>query len=171
MMRNGFVAIASVLLALPYLFADIGPGEGSQDILLLFNRAEFVGQGSVKAIKVMNREVKGTTKPITVKTEEATVHLGAIYKGSPTTSIRVVFQVEEPAMSASMPSLSVCESALLFLKKKSDGTYRFSDPFWGKLRMPKTTPSGDTTPGLTRLQHDLAGSLNGEVLSIRDSLR
>jgi hypothetical protein len=152
----------------PYTHADIALIPGSQNIQVLFDGAQFVGQGVVENVKVQDQKIDENA-PV-ARTKEVTIRVVKTYKGTRTELIRMAFQIDDSSASSSMPNLEVGDSLLLFLNQTTDGSYVFSDPYWRKLRMGMVAPADGTGPGIVQLQHDLAETLNGDDQSLSDSL-
>jgi len=158
-MRSLLICMSSFLAT--SLFAQPGPIRGTQSVVKAFAQADLVCYCVVESVSVLSEQKVGPNgKTATHRQALATVSVKQAYNKDvpPGTLVYVAFEDEIPVTSASLPSVTEFETALMFLSLSTPSTYRFADPFLGATRF-SSIPVQHGGRGLLELQAALTGIL------------
>jgi hypothetical protein len=143
------------------LFGDIVPVPGTQRVSPAFEKADLVCNCVVESVRVLEEQrLERGGKPLIRRHAVATVRVMEAYNKTTVSKrqVRVVFDEETPATSASMPALATAERAIMFLKAAEPSLFEFADPFLGATPF-SVIPIVGKELGLGRLESALGAIL------------
>jgi hypothetical protein len=150
----------SALLLLASAFADLGALPGGQRVAPIFVSADLVCNCLVESLRTLDEQkFERAGKPFIQRHVVAKVRVNDIYNNriQVGTEVNVAFEEEIPT-TASMPTLSESETALMFLTISSPSLYKFADRFLGVTPF-ASLPVQHSGMGISKLESALAGVL------------
>jgi hypothetical protein len=153
---KGFVLAAMLLMACGELNAQPMPSPGTQRTDLLFNEADVVCICKLLATEVENVESKPPNRIL--QHIRGTLEVAEAFKPAtlqPNEKLSIRFSRLSPGSISGDPRfLESSETAILFLKKTPDGTYEFSD-YWFGINRFQVLPKCSGGAGLITLESTL----------------
>jgi hypothetical protein len=140
--------------------AQPGPVPGTQRTDLVFNGSDVVCSCYVMSTAVEGEELL-QPPPNVLRHILATVEVRDAFKPTnlqPGDRLTIRFVREYPGVSTARPTVMQSDTAILFLKKKADGTYEFADTWMGAKPF-QVIPQASSGTGLARLESALLNIL------------
>ena len=140
--------------------AQPGPVPGTQRTDLIFSGSDVVCSCYVVSTEVESEEPR-QPPPNVWRHMLATVEVRDAFKPAnlqPGDRLTIRFIREYPGVSMALPTVTQSEGAILFLKKKADGTFEFADTWIGANQF-QILPQASKGAGLARLESALLNIL------------